>query len=89
MAAAFLLTETDLSGPATASTLQIAAEAKEELFGAVSWRTLPDGLTACSDCDQITLNPVPQGTDRIHIRVVLATLGQKSRAFLQTFEAVS
>ncbi|MCJ1370550.1 hypothetical protein MMC20_001763 [Loxospora ochrophaea] len=85
--AALLLMMTDLSGPMNASTLQIAAQKRNQnRFGTRAWTTLPNGLYRCSNCDSIALDPVPQGTDRLEARVGLPGTASSARVFVEPFK---
>ncbi|MCJ1372999.1 hypothetical protein MMC20_004225 [Loxospora ochrophaea] len=57
--------------PVAADHFQIEAREELELFGAKSYKTLPGGVSACTHCQSVELDPVPFGTQDFHLRVEL------------------
>ncbi|MCJ1371404.1 hypothetical protein MMC20_002619 [Loxospora ochrophaea] len=76
----FLLTGPKPSTRATATNMQISAQSKRELFGAVSYTTLDDGLDACNDCATIGLHPIPAQAARIEFSILLPP-GQVTKVY--------
>ena len=75
VSAVAILTDPESTMSVNASTLQIAAQSSREIFGAESWSTLSAGLAACSNCERLTLQPIPAGTQRIEVSVILPEIG--------------
>ena len=73
-------------GPVSASTLQISAESTQRLFGSLSKTTLPGGFNSCTNCDSISLSPVPPGTGNLDVKLTLPMVGQRANLLLRSFD---
>ncbi|MCJ1374141.1 hypothetical protein MMC20_005373 [Loxospora ochrophaea] len=58
------------SGLKKASWMQIQAQAGEEMYNTLMWRTLAGGVRACVECGSVELMALPRGTRRVQIDAV-------------------
>ena len=54
-----------------ARSLQIQAQTVDTLHDTQTWRTLVNGSSECANCSSVAIQPVPAGTDRIKVNVIL------------------
>ncbi len=47
------------------------AQKSVNVHGHVQWQTLPGGLGQCVDCDSLGVDPVPDGTQTIALKLVM------------------
>ena len=67
-----ILSAPDLHTSVKASSFRIRAQRSQNVHGHVDWQTLPGGLSQCTDCSSLEINPVPDGTQSIALDIVMA-----------------
>ena len=67
-----ILSAPDLHTSVKASSFKIRAQKSRNVHGHVGWQTLPGGLSQCTDCSSLGIDPVPDGTQNIALDIVMA-----------------
>ena len=65
-----------------ASSLSIQAQINRPMYGVDIWETLPGGSNDCCDCASVGIQPLPAGTQRIHIDAVLGESQSAGQIYL-------
>ncbi|KAI4113018.1 MAG: hypothetical protein LQ345_005925 [Seirophora villosa] len=73
MAVEAVLTGTNMSESLFARSLRMSAQTSDALHDVRTWRSQVGGTAACADCARVWIAPVPSGTERIVLQVVLKT----------------
>ncbi|KAI4089056.1 MAG: hypothetical protein LQ344_005627 [Seirophora lacunosa] len=68
-----VLTGTNMSESLFARSLRMSAQTSDALHDVRTWRSQVGGTAACADCARVWIAPVPSGTERIVLQVVLKT----------------
>ena len=76
------LTDTSKQQSINASSLRIQAQSPLNVHGNWVLKTLPGGTASCTDCDRISIHPVPDGTQSITVDLVSEVVGN---LFLSSF----
>ena len=66
-----MITGLDKRTSAFAQSLQIQAQKAERLHDTQAWSTLVNGSNECSNCSSVHIQPLPAGTQRVKVNVLL------------------
>ena len=70
-----ILTGQDITQSLNASSLEIQAQKSLNVHGHILWSTLPGGSSHCTECGTVSVDPVPEGTQRVALSVVVMDVG--------------
>ena len=82
-----VMTGLDSTTSVYAESLQIQAQTAETLHDTQTWRTLVNGSSECSNCSSIAIQPVPTGTDRIKVNVILEGAAAAGLLYLASIQS--
>ena len=66
-----LLTSVDSDQSLNASSFGVQAQKAVNVHGHVFWQTLPGGMSFCTNCTGLSVDPVPDGTQSVAVDVML------------------
>ena len=70
-----------------AQSLQIQAQTAETLHDVQMWRTLVNGSDECSNCSSVRIQPLPVGTQRVKVNVLLEGAVAVGLLYLATIQS--
>ena len=81
-----ILTDTHTEHLLNASSLRVSAQKAINVHGHILWQTLPGGLSSCTDCANLSVDPVPDGTQAVAVELMLQPGVTAGNLFLGSFE---
>lgn len=77
---------TGMGGTTSVFAQQLAVQAQSyTMMGNVpAWGTLPGGVDSCHDCASVSLHPLPIGTKRVSVSVLLAAGTTIAKLYIET-----
>lgn len=84
-----VLTSPDQGSSMYARKMQIKAQGYEKAFNTQLWRSLANGTTNCHQCTSLDLTPLPEGTKRIKVDIMMSGRGVISGGLLYLFHVHS
>ena len=84
-----VLTAPDQVSSMYASAMQIKAQRYEKAFNTYLWHSLPNGTELCRGCTSLDLTPLPEGTKRIKVDIMMSGRGVISGGLLYLFHVHS
>ena len=77
------LTGSDSQASVFARSLGIQAQAFTMVGGKRIWETLNGGTNECVNCSSVGVQPIPQGTKRVLVNMVLETMGATALLYVE------
>ena len=81
-----VLTGLDTGLSLNVSSLRVQAQKAINVHGHIVYQTLPGGMGFCTNCAEVSVDPVPQGTQKVTVDMILETGTQVGSLFLGAFE---
>lgn len=67
-----------------AQQLAVQAQSYQMIGNVPTWGTLPGGVDSCQNCASASLHPIPVGTKRVSVSVLLAAGTTIAKLYLET-----
>ena len=79
-----VLTGTGGTTSVFAQQLAVQAQSYQMMGNVPTWGTLPGGVESCNNCASVSLHPLPIGTKRVSISVLLAAGTTIAKLYIET-----
>ena len=81
-----VLTKPDHMSTMYAKKMRVLAQTFDEMYGTRVWRTVKDGRMDCKTCPQLGPKPMPVGTRRLHVDLMLSAMDLAEGGFMYIFD---
>ena len=81
-----VLTGSDTGLSLNASSIRVQAQKAINVHGHMVYQTLPRGMGFCTNCAGVSVDPVPEGTQKVTVDIMLETGTQVGNLFLGAFQ---